>query len=65
MYQINDLISSTGPLAYSKILDIDRKLRELQIPLHLRIPPCGSSWDDDGPLLVLQRFMIKNIFAVG
>lgn len=64
VYKINDLVSSMEPLKYSDILDIDRQLREFEIPSHLRIPDKGSNWEDDGPLLVLQRFMVKKLTTV-
>ncbi|TDL18162.1 hypothetical protein BD410DRAFT_900946 [Rickenella mellea] len=58
LYEINILSNSVGAVKYSDIIELDQKLREFSIPQNLQIPPEGSSWDNDGPYIVMQRFLV-------
>ncbi|TDL21996.1 hypothetical protein BD410DRAFT_789077 [Rickenella mellea] len=55
MYPINELTCAVGPVKYSDILELDRKLREMRVPKYMQIPPGGSDWERDGPYKVMQR----------
>ncbi|TDL21998.1 hypothetical protein BD410DRAFT_770994 [Rickenella mellea] len=57
MHPINELTCAVGPVKYSDILELDRKLREMRVPKYLQIPPGGSDWERDGPYKVMQRLM--------
>ncbi|KAH8111005.1 fungal-specific transcription factor domain-containing protein [Phellopilus nigrolimitatus] len=54
-YAVSDLFSGVQPVRYAQILELDRKISEHIPPSHLLIPPDGSSMEEDGPLLIMQR----------
>lgn len=57
LYAVNDLSCATAPVKYAEITALDRKVREFAIPPRLQLPPGGSNWENDGPYLVMARFM--------
>ncbi|TDL16809.1 hypothetical protein BD410DRAFT_794903 [Rickenella mellea] len=57
LYPVNELACSAGPVKYADILEMDRKTREFAIPKNLQIPPGGSSWENEGSLVVMQRLV--------
>ncbi|TDL26879.1 hypothetical protein BD410DRAFT_835987 [Rickenella mellea] len=57
LYDVNKLSCSVGPIKYSEILELDRKVRETVIPKKLQIPPAGSDWENDGPCVILERLL--------
>ena len=57
VYAVAELFSGVHPVKYSQILEIDRRISEHIPPPHLHIPPEGSSMEEDGPLLIMQRII--------
>ena len=58
MFPLNEIMTTVGPTKYADILKVDSEAHEmLIIPSHLKIPKGGSSWENDGPFLILARFI--------
>ncbi len=55
---MNDLNCSVEPIQYSKILELDRKIRDFQVPQHLRIPVVASAHETDIPSLATRRYTV-------
>ena len=52
-----ELHNAVRPVKYSEILELDRRITECTPPPFLNIPPEGSSMEEDGPLLIMQRML--------
>ncbi|TDL25035.1 hypothetical protein BD410DRAFT_785796 [Rickenella mellea] len=59
MYPINELACSSSPVKYADILKLDLKMRQMDIPKYLQIPPGGSNWEIDGPHTMMQRLTLE------
>lgn len=58
MFPLNEIMTTVGPIKYVDILKVDSEAHAmLIIPSHLKIPPGGSSWENDSPALIMSRFI--------
>ncbi|TDL18164.1 hypothetical protein BD410DRAFT_753452 [Rickenella mellea] len=60
LYELNALSNKVGPVKYSDIIELDRKIHEFGVPDHLQARPTEYSWENDGPYTVMQRFLINS-----
>ncbi|TDL18166.1 hypothetical protein BD410DRAFT_793469 [Rickenella mellea] len=58
LYEINIMSNRVGSVTYSDVIELDRKIREFEVPQHLQARPTESSWENDGPYAVMQRFLV-------
>ncbi|TDL18165.1 hypothetical protein BD410DRAFT_831020 [Rickenella mellea] len=58
LYEINAMSNRVGSVKYSDVIELDRKIHEFGVPQHLQARPNEYSWENDGPYVVMQRFLI-------
>lgn len=65
VHHLADIGCRTGPVKYSEVLELDRKIRDFDFPEKLKTPAGGSDWEIDGARLCMRRALVLTMRDIG